>query len=122
MRRPLEPNELLERCDLAGEARVLTIQTNRSGVGAIARLEFTSIVKGRVENFRNELQGIARVESAPPPTRPIPGMIRISVSFSTNRSTYRWSNWGVGRGRPRASSPAAAAMSVSNQVPLCSAI
>lgn len=63
MMRPLEPSELLARCDLAGEAKVLTVGRNPLGRGIVARLEFIRIVKGRVEDFRTELPGIAIVES-----------------------------------------------------------
>lgn len=63
MMRPLEPSELFVRCDLAGEARVLTVGPNPVGPGMFARLEFTRIVKGRIKSFRTELPGIAIVES-----------------------------------------------------------
>lgn len=63
MMRPLEPDELLSRCDLAGEAKVLTVGPNPVGPGIFARLEFTRIVKGRIETFQTELSGIAIVES-----------------------------------------------------------
>lgn len=61
--RPLEPFELLERCDLAGEARVLALTPNPMGWGTVAKLEFTRIVKGCVTRLRNEWPDVALVET-----------------------------------------------------------
>ncbi len=48
MMRPLEPDELLEICDLAGEARVCAIETLPGNPARHARLRFTRIVKGQI--------------------------------------------------------------------------
>ena len=66
--RPLEPDELLERCDLAGEAVVLTVRPGASGAGMVARLDFRKVVKGPVRALPDEGPTIATV--AMRPTRP----------------------------------------------------
>ncbi len=59
--RPLEPRELLERCDLAGEAQVLDIKSATIGHGMIARLRFTQIVKGSVQRSQKGKRNVAVV-------------------------------------------------------------
>jgi hypothetical protein len=47
MQRPLEPDELLKLCHLAGEANVLELGSHPTAPGRCARLQFTRFVKGR---------------------------------------------------------------------------
>ena len=43
---PLTPEELLARADLAGRARVISVQRLSDDTGRIARLRFESLIKG----------------------------------------------------------------------------
>jgi hypothetical protein len=68
--RPLEPDELLERCDLAGEAYVLTVRPDASGAGVVARLDFRKVAKGPVRALPGEHPNIASVAMRPRQPRP----------------------------------------------------
>lgn len=55
MLKPLEPDELLKLCSLAGEADVLTVGAHPvASWGIFARLEFRRIVRGRVRRVSGE--------------------------------------------------------------------
>ncbi len=58
--RPLNPAELLEQCDLAGEVEVLELGRDATG-RAVARLQFTKIAKGRVRRAKGEWRKVALV-------------------------------------------------------------
>ncbi len=60
--RPLDPQELLEQCELAGEADVLEVAADPDGHGTLAKLRFRKIVKGRVQRYRNEPADLAIVK------------------------------------------------------------
>lgn len=62
MMRPLEPHELFERCDVAGEAQVLALLPSPSSRCSPAKLDFERVVRGRLESICGQLPTIAFVE------------------------------------------------------------
>lgn len=71
--RPLEPEELLARCDLAGMAEVLDIVSSPDRLGQAARLRFSKITKGRVLTDGWFWPRIAIVKLREPVDEPMPG-------------------------------------------------
>jgi hypothetical protein len=101
--RPLEPAELLERCDLAGEALVLTVAPDPSGSGMLARLYFRKVLKGPVRSRPDDGPSVATVGMRPRYSRAVLGdwsdsyepgtLVLTHLSWDPEEGVYRTTWW-----------------------------